>query len=241
MERGRPLWPPPEAGYPSDFSGLCTAVRQLQKGVTIPPPRPPHTTTPFDRAATRLLAAQATGGSANDDYRIVSSTLIRFARKFGLSPEDAEDAVAETLTGTLARADDRTIRQPGAYLFWTTRNRALDQLRRAQLRPTDPLETEELENRTGRQYSEEDDAIARTLDKRATAEMIDTALRAATAAKDTMVARVVPVWLELAEEHGEAPKSREVAREAETSHTTVNKALQRFRAYLPPDASLPDY
>jgi hypothetical protein len=46
------------------------------------------------------------------------------------------------------------------------------------------------------------------------------------------VMRTVTVWLDLAEQHGDAPSSRQVAPHAEVSHTTVTKHLTRFRAIV---------
>jgi DNA-directed RNA polymerase specialized sigma24 family protein len=194
-----------------------------------------------DRRRSRRLRAdqapapeQTIGLITPDDFRLLSATLERFARRFRLSPEDAEDIVGEVLAESVGAGEK--VRQPGAYLFWTTRNRVVDHLRRARLHPLEPLNNEELERGSGQHYSELDDTVARLLERRATAEIIETALRAAAAAEDWVVVRVVSVWLELAEELGREPTSREVAPEADTSHTTVNNALRRLAAYLPPEA-----
>lgn len=171
-----------------------------------------------------------------DDYRLVSTTLERFARGFRLSDDEAQDVVAGVLAETLGRTSmetDDEVRQPGAFLFWTTRNRVMDRLRRASRHPTEPLDDESLERGRG-WYSEEDDAIARLLERSANTEMIRTALQIAVAKNDQVVARVVAVWLELAEELGREPTSREVGPAADTSHTTVSNALRRFKTYLPP-------
>lgn len=196
--------------------------------------------TAFDRAAARLTAASRDGNDppaarpTADDYRIVATTLERFARKFRLSDDEAEEIVAGVLAETIGRtaAGEVQVRQPAAYLFWTTRNRVLDRLRHASRHPTQSLD-ERFEERND-WYSDEDDAIVRMLEHSATTEIVEGALRAAIAAGDVVVARVVSVWLELAEELGREPTSREVAPEADTSHTTVNNALRRFKRYLPP-------
>lgn len=172
----------------------------------------------------------------SDDYRIVATTLARFARGYRVSDDDAQEIVAGVLAETIGRgstAGDTEVRQPGAYLFWTTRNRTLDRLRQASRHPVDSLDNESLDRGHG-WYSEDDDGISRMLDRRASSEIIDAALRAAVAANDGVVARVVAVWLELAEELGREPTSREVAPAAETSKTTVTNALRRFKSYLPP-------
>jgi len=126
------------------------------------------------------------------------------------------------------------VRKPGAYLFWTTRNRVLDRRRRADTREATEMLVDDLEQSVGaRYYSRQDDELAQLLDQDATAELLEDALRAAVAAQDHLVVRVVTVWLELAEETGEAPTSRKVAREVGASHTSINQALRRMRAYFP--------
>ncbi len=105
----------------------------------------------------------------SDDYRIVATTLERFARRYRLSEDDAQEVVAGVLAETIERSStigDNEVRQPGAYLFWTTRNRVLDRLRQASRRHTESLD-ESLE-RGHSWYSEDDDAIARLLERRAT-------------------------------------------------------------------------
>lgn len=212
----------------------------LERSRRIPPPEPSRATPGFDRAAIRLMAAAQGSNHAlgeevtGEDYRVVASALERFAKGFRLSGDDAEEVVASVLAEMLGRTRaDRDVRHPGAYLFWTTRNRVLDRLRQESRHPTESLDSESLDRGLG-WYSDEDDAIARLLERRATTEMIDAALRAAAAADDQVAVRVVAVWLELAEELGREPTSREVAPEADTSHTTVSNALRRFKTYLRP-------
>lgn len=213
-----------------------------KRSLGIAPPQPSQPSTEFDRAASRLFAAsRATVRTLDaklmaDDYRIVAVTLERFAGQYRLTAHDAQDVVAGVLAdtiGTVSRAGADKLRQPGAFLFWKTRNRVLDRLRQANQHPTEPLDNESLE-RGHRWYSEDDTAIVRLLEREASTELIDAAMRAALAANDDQVARVVAVWLGLAEELGREPTSREVAHIAETSHTAVRNALQRFKGYLPP-------
>lgn len=127
-----------------------------------------------------------------------------------------------------ATAAAAPIREPAGYLFWTTRNRIVDRHRRTQARGESELRPE----RVRRYYSDEDDAIAQILDREASADLLEDALRAARAAEDHVVIAVVIAWLELAQKRMGAPRSREVAVLAEVSHTSVNKALVRFRKYF---------
>jgi predicted AAA+ superfamily ATPase len=66
-------------------------------------------------------------------------------------------------------------------------------------------------------------------DRNAAAATIVAALRAQIAANDVQPVRIVTEWLDLAEELGQPPSSREVAARAEVSHASVNRALMAFR------------
>ena len=198
--------------------------------------------TPFDRAAVRLVSAIEADGCAaidSEDYALVLTTLSRFAAGFGLSHVDAEEAAAETLAEIFVRSTDPStgpVRHPAGFLFWTTRNRVFDRYRRARLREEAELRDENKirgDEFASRYYSREDDAVVGLLDRAATAAWVEDALRAASAANDGMVVRVVTSWLELAETLGHAPTSREVAPVAAVSHTSVSQALRRVRSYFP--------
>jgi transcriptional regulator of aromatic amino acid metabolism len=78
-----------------------------------------------------------------------------------------------------------------------------------------------------------DDAIAALLDREATAASVQAALTAAVADGADLLAHVVASWLDLAEELGRPPSSREVAPRAGVSHTTVNTMLRELRGYFP--------
>ncbi len=196
--------------------------------------------TPFDEAAARLTSTMEDGHEvASADYETVVTALARYARGFGLSSHDAEEVVADVMSEMLARVrgqrgTESELRQPTAYLFWTTRNRARDRLRRIRARGETELVGHDADVRY---YSDEDDAVVRLLDREATAAILEDALRAAVAAGDRLVVRVVVSWLNLAEETGAPPSSRAVAEQAELSHTSVNAALRRLATYLPPGAA----
>jgi DNA-directed RNA polymerase specialized sigma24 family protein len=199
----------------------------------------PDDGTAFDHAASRFVAAIEASdydSIAPDDYHLVLRTLTRFAQSYGrLSGPDAEEVAADTLSEAFARASGRGgIRQPSPYLFWTVRNRIRDRYRRAKTLDETEYLVESLEHTPGAEaYSSEDEAIVRLLDRGATAELVEDALRAAAAADDRLLIRVATVWLELAETLGRPPRSREVAPEAGVSHTSVNQALRRLRGFFP--------
>lgn len=195
-------------------------------------------TTPFARAVTQLISVTRNPGRewfGSDDYRLVLAALARFAQGFGLSAHDAEEVAAETLADTVLRSADAAappIRQPVGYLFRTTRNRVFDRHRRSRVRNEIEFD-QETEPYGQRYYSDEDDAIARLLDGNASAGRIEDALRAAKAADDALVGRVVYAWLKLAETRVGPPTSRDVGELVGVSHTSVNQALRRFRSYFP--------
>ena len=200
-------------------------------------PRPDEiTSTPFDGAARRLVVAIGAEGRqviAPKDYELVLRTLAGFAHRFGIPRSDAEELAAESVEELfLRRGGASQIRRPAAYLFWTMRNRIVDSRRRARVREAAETLVDSIEAH-GRYYSEEDDAITRLLDGQVTTEVVQDALRAASAAGDDLLVRIVTTWITVAGELGEAPSSRDVGPRAEVSHTSVNQALRRLRNYLP--------
>jgi RNA polymerase sigma factor (sigma-70 family) len=143
---------------------------------------------------------------------------------------DADDLAQDLLVRLLEQSRSgraAEIQRPGAFLWVVARNAAMDRVRRARRAP-EPSDAPETQ-------PSDDDAIARLLDRAASSAAVTAALRAAVAAEDHVVVRVVAAWLDRAGELGEPPTSREIAPLAGVSHTTVNHALARFRAYLAPE------
>lgn len=172
-----------------------------------------------------------------EDFRRVLAALVRFVTAFGFNPDDAEEVAQEAIVQAYRR-DLGEIENLGAFLFWTARNRAIDRSRRARRRAGTETLTASVEDVAAvSHYSAEDDGIAALIERDASGALVEHGLRAANAADDRLVVRVVAAWLELANETGEAPSSRDVAPRAGLSHTSVNQALSRFRDYFPgPDA-----
>lgn len=209
--------------------------------------------TPFDRAVARVTAAIQDGnhvGIASADYQLVVRTLSKFARSLGrLASHDADELASDTVAFFYERAADPAmkIEEPCAYLFTMVRHRVHDVGRRTQRRRTrDDLLRDEIPDSSGarprarrrrRVYSSEDDAIARLYDQLMSAQLIEDALRAAAAADDRLVMRVIEVWLTLSGQLGHAPSSREVEAVAGVSHTSVQTALRRFRHYVPTEGT----
>jgi DNA-directed RNA polymerase specialized sigma24 family protein len=141
-----------------------------------------------------------------------------------LEPEEAAQEVMVRLLA-MARAGGRRdpVQNPGAFITRVAQNTAIDLLRRSgKHRHEVPLDEEHLE------LSSEDELPA-LLHRSATHATVRAAIAGCLADRDFVTVRIVTVWLDLADELGHEPPSREVADYARVSHTTVNNALQRFR------------
>jgi DNA-directed RNA polymerase specialized sigma24 family protein len=189
----------------------------------------------FDQAARRMFTALRNGDSAavgSQDLETIIGTLRSLMRRYGLSEGDAADGAQEVALSVVALGPKTTeVRNPAAYLTRIAQNLAVDELRRSRHKDVG------LSAELAAQLPSDDDAIAALLEANATAETIRCAMRAAVEAQDPLALRVVSTWLDAADELGKTPPSREVARRAGVSHTSVNQALKRFRSYFPKDGS----
>lgn len=185
----------------------------------------------FNESTVRLLELYKEGSPRQSDDRdlaIVLDGLSRFlgSRFQSLSPAEISDIASESLTRLLQASQTGQLqdgRPAGPYLTRIAHNLAVSGLRRPP--------TAELNEAAGAGL--DDDDLARLLDARASADRLRAALAIAAAKGDHMLIRVVRVWLQLAQKHSAAPNSREVGGRLGVSHTTVNEALARLRAYLP--------
>jgi DNA-directed RNA polymerase specialized sigma24 family protein len=182
----------------------------------------------LDRKVARLASLLAGDEPASDELLSVEGELRRRLRSY--EPRVDTEAVAQEavvrLLERLRSGSEEEVRHPGGLLLVIAQRLALDQLRSAWVTRTEPMPVEELERQA------DDDAIAALLSREASAQRVEQALKAAADAGDHLVVRCVTAWLDLAERHGAAPSSREVAAAASVSHTSVANALARFRAYL---------
>jgi hypothetical protein len=169
-----------------------------------------------------LVGALAHGREpSSDTIKIVNSAIVRrIAKEF--SRVDA-DAVAQDTMEQLLRSKPNPD-NPTAYVFTIARRKALKWLRK------NPRVADLDESRTPPDAA--DDAIAALLARDADRQEVITAMRVLTEAGEHDVVRTVTVWLDLAEQHGHTPPSREVAPHAEVSHTTVTNHLTRLRAIV---------
>jgi hypothetical protein len=154
------------------------------------------------------------------------------AVRFRLSAGDASEAASEAMTRFLERceAGDVDPERAAGLLSVMARNIAVDMLRmRTRETPTEDIE-KEVDHRASRE-----DEISALLDRRADRAAIRDAMASLLALNDLATVRVAKVWLDLADELGRAPTTREVAAAAGVSHSTIQRSLQTFREFVPSD------
>lgn len=161
------------------------------------------------------------GDPLPDALATVQREIRAFARrKFPrLDPDDVAQATLCNLVRCKPNPDN-----PVAYVRKVAGNAAIDLARK---QPS-TVELDEAWMGTGA----EDDRLAALLDSDATHAVVTAALEIHVKAGHDRLVRTVTVWLDLAEELGRAPSSREVEPLAGCSHTVVAQGLQRFRATL---------
>lgn len=72
-------------------------------------------------------------------YKDVRASLMRFASRYFRRPQEVEDVVQEAFVRVIEAQHDRGVREPRSYLFKTTRNLAINELRQGHNRLTDTL------------------------------------------------------------------------------------------------------
>lgn len=172
-----------------------------------------------------MLADLAAGASPETGALALLQQHLRayVARVF--ADADPDDVVQAVIVRLLTRSGrfDAEIENPWGYVVSATRYAALDTIRARRRRRELPLES------TG-EGSAPEDHVASLLDRDATHSAVVTALRALIAEGDDMTVPIITTWLDIADELGRAPSTREVAPRAGVSHTRVAQALKRFRA-----------
>lgn len=138
---------------------------------------------------------------------------------------DPDDVVQGMLTRLLEQSE-RLARTPvehaWGYLLGATRNAAIDVIRARKRQRQVPLDA-------AGEPSSSEDAIAQLIDQDASHSAVVTTLQTYVAAGDKSTVRIITIWLDLADELGRAPSTREVAAHTGVSHTSVANALTRFR------------
>jgi DNA-directed RNA polymerase specialized sigma24 family protein len=174
---------------------------------------------------------QGGGEASSEGLAVALSGLEAYlAARFRLSAGDSSEVASEAITRFLEQCLSGGVDPERAAGLVTVmaRNIAVDTLRRTG-RETP---TGNVENEIDSQYSR-DDEIAALLDQGADRSAIVEAMEAALAIGDLVTVRVVRAWLDLADQLGRAPTTREVAAEAGVSHSTVVRALHAFRQFVP--------
>jgi RNA polymerase sigma factor (sigma-70 family) len=144
----------------------------------------------------------------------------------GFPELDAEDLAQATMAALLAKAATLPpIESPWAYIARSARHRAIDQLRDRRRRQQVPLE------QAGEQPAQHD-SLLELIERSASRESVAASLRAGLLAGDRLMVLVVTQWLDIAEREGRSPSSRDLAPIVGVSHTSVAKALARFRRVL---------
>jgi DNA-directed RNA polymerase specialized sigma24 family protein len=141
---------------------------------------------------------------------------------------DPDDVVQGTLTRLLERSErlaSTPVEHAWGYLLGATRNAAIDAIRSRRRQRQVPLDAVA-------EPASSEDAIAQLIDRDASRSAVVESLRTYVDAGDKLTVRIITVWLDVADELGRAPSTREVAARAGVSHTSVATALTRFRGRM---------
>jgi DNA-directed RNA polymerase specialized sigma24 family protein len=181
----------------------------------------------FADCARRLSAACSLDGASPEsrDFERVRVDLIRslLARFHFLGPDEIAEFADEAMERLVreSRRQGRELANPAGWLVTVAGNLAKDRLKR---QDPEPLPHEDCVA---------DTKAEKLLGHLEAKDSFDSAIATAIREGDDVAVRVVQVWLEMAEETGEAPSSRAVGTRCGYSHTTVQQALARFVRYLP--------
>ncbi len=184
---------------------------------------------PLAQAAVRALSGGV--GPSNEEFQGLRSELAAYVR--GVWPtiraDVLEDVVSETLARTLANRERLSGLSPSdalGYVMRIARNFYIDQLRAERELPDQATVERSQENAV---Y---DDAIFRLIERDATRDEVHAAIADLRAAGDRTAVSAVLKWISRASLADDEPSARAVAAELNAAHTTVAKALQRFRRQI---------
>jgi DNA-directed RNA polymerase specialized sigma24 family protein len=166
---------------------------------------------------------------------VVNGVEAYLGRRFpGFSSSDKNEVASEAITRFLELCRRKEVHSDRAAGLLTVlaRNVAVDSIRRARRETPSGTAIEVVDDSTAR-----DDEISALLDRRADAAAIYEAIAQLLALDDLETVRVLRTWLDLADELGRAPSTREVGEAAGVSHSTVSRALRRFHEFVPDDPS----
>jgi DNA-directed RNA polymerase specialized sigma24 family protein len=196
--------------------------------------------TPVDeRDVLGEFAAEVAAGTADIDPALAAAAmralLLYLRHRFpGMNGDDLSEATHEAVARLAASArvggvrGTRTGGRPGGYLLRTAENLIIDQLRSARWSREQPIPNTLLVD-----LVLTDDEAARTLDRRATTDMVRHVLSQIQAAGDATAFRVAAHMLDVIQRTGRVPSNRQTALACGVSHTTVADVLQKLRRYFP--------
>jgi hypothetical protein len=190
-----------------------------------------------EQASRLVLDAIAAGEQPDPEASWLVWRAVRLHARRMFPRLDADEIAQETFSGLLEHPQvvaRQPIKMPWAYIKQAAVNRAV-----SLYRSPGSKRTVELDEAVAHGTSE--DWVGRLLDQNASHEAVHAAMRRAIEHQDSTTVPVISVWLDMAEELGKAPSTRQVAERAGVSHTTVATAIRRFRALVsdvgPPTAS----
>lgn len=186
-----------------------------------------------DLAAARGSAANAAAAIASGDdpdsrdyfaLRIYGLRSLR--QRLSLATDVAADVVDEAMAKFVSAREERELLADTALAYFRriVHNEAIDRLRRRHELPIGDLADEH--------DVDGDDAIARIIDKQASASTIEQLQKDAAQRGDTTTTRVLNAFMNLAESKKRTPTTREVAGAAQVSHRTVQNVLKKLREQL---------
>lgn len=176
-----------------------------------------------------VAAARTDSEPTAAELEAVFTALRLWLARRGLTPEELEEVCADAAMRLLGVIRDGSLdldRPAGAWLRVVADHLAYDALRRRRRSAGLTLYDE------AHVDTREEDRLASLLDSTSAAVDVRRALRAAAAADDHEVVRVVASWLALARADGEAPSTRQVGERLGISHMTVQRALRKFGQWL---------
>ncbi|MDQ3963626.1 MAG: hypothetical protein M3277_06920 [Actinomycetota bacterium] len=183
----------------------------------------------FDEAVAILYDAIVGKRSAreSDAYVCVRLSLLRLvSARYHVTQEQVKDAVSDAFLKFIEAVRRGNVRRATAAAYWT-RIALNEGANKARERFSLPFK-EEIDLTGG----EEDEAVCRLLDSRASAEIVADILDILVKEGETRCASTIATWLDLASSLSRPPSDREVAQAAGISHPTVAKDLRLFARYL---------
>lgn len=183
--------------------------------------------------------AQHPGQVSASVYQLMSERLrVHVLRSTpGLSFQDSEDVATDLLLKLVARVQTLGPLPNDRYVYRAARNAAIDQMRRNTARQS--REVPDLSVHADNLQLATDDDVSAAFDAAQTAASVMRALQTARQRNDQVTFLVVTTALDQTQSLGHRPSNRMLAGKLNLSHTTVNKALARFREYLHADQPQP--